>query len=90
MVRDRDPVELRAALDRIPTPERRRAWEMAIYNLFNAEQLAESRRRVTFAARLIEEALSHTPWLAGGSYSLADIDGFNMCCAAAVAAGGGQ
>ena len=81
MVRDRDPDELRAALDRIPTPERRKAWEMAIYNLFTAEQLAESRRRVTFAAGLMEDALSRTPWLAGGSYSLADIDGFNMCYA---------
>jgi glutathione S-transferase/GST-like protein len=81
MVRDRDPDELRAALDRIPTPERRRAWEMAIYNLFTEEQLGESRRRVTWAAGQIEEALSHTPWLAGSTYSLADIDGFNMCYA---------
>ena len=81
MVRDRDPAELRAAIDRIPTPERRKAWETAIYNLFTEEQLAESRRRVAFAARLIEEALSRTPWLAGSTYSLADIDGFNMCYA---------
>jgi len=81
MVRDRDPDELRAALDRIPMPERRKAWETAIYNLFTEEQLAESRRRVAYGAGLIEDALSKTPWLAGSCYSLADIDGFNMCYA---------
>jgi len=81
MVRERDPEELRAALDRIPTPERRKAWEMAIYNLFTEKALAESRRRVAYGAKLIEDALSATPWLAGHSYSLADIDGFNMCYA---------
>lgn len=81
MVRERDPQELKAALERIPTPERRKAWETAIYDLFTEHELAESRRRVGYCARLMEEALAGSAWLAGAEYSLADIDGFNMCYA---------
>jgi len=81
MVRQRDPAELQAALDRIPTPERRKAWEKAIYDRFGEAELAESARRVGVAARMMEAALSKSEWLAGSEYSLADIDGFNMCYA---------
>jgi len=80
-VRERDPEELKAAIDRIPLPERRIAWNKAIYNKFSAEEMAESQRRVALGINKLEEALSKRPWLAGNSYSLADINAFNLAYA---------
>jgi len=80
-VRDRDPDELRAAIDRIPLPERRVAWSKAIYNTFSAEELAESTRRVAIGVKQLEAALTERPWLAGSTYSLADINAFNLAYA---------
>jgi GST-like protein len=76
-VRSRDPAQLKAAIERIPLKERRIAWSKAIYGSFSPEELAESRRRVSFGVAQLETALTRHPWLAGGSYSLADINGFN-------------
>jgi len=77
-VRSRDPEQLKAAIERIPLKERRIAWSKAIYGTFSAEELAESRRRAIFGVGEIEAALTRHPWIAGGSYSLADMNGFNM------------
>ena len=76
-VRSRDPKELEAAIDRIPLPERRTAWRKAIYGQFGEAEMAESKRRVAEGIRILEDTLSKRPWLAGNSYSLADINGFN-------------
>ncbi|MFO1400894.1 MAG: glutathione S-transferase family protein [Steroidobacteraceae bacterium] len=76
-VRSRDPGQLKAAIERIPLKERRIAWSKAIYGSFSPEELAESRRRVAFGVAQLEAALARRPWLAGGSYSLADMNGFN-------------
>jgi len=77
-VRSRDPEQLKAAIERIPLKERRIAWSKAIYGTFSAEELAESRRRAIFGVGEIEAALTRHSWIAGGSYSLADMNGFNM------------
>jgi glutathione S-transferase/GST-like protein len=77
-VRQQDPRELEAAIERIPLPARRVAWRKAIFNEFSAEELAESRRRVLFTIDLLEEHLTRYTWIAGGSYSLGDINGFNI------------
>jgi len=77
-VRGRDPAELRAAIDRIPLESRRIAWRKAMFNEFSAEELAESRRRVQFGIRALETHLDRHPWIAGRSYSLGDINGFNL------------
>jgi len=45
-VSSRDPGELKAAIERIPLPERRVAWRKAIYGQFTEEELKESQRRV--------------------------------------------
>ncbi len=52
--RQRDPEELRAAIDRIPLEARRIAWRKAIYNEFSEQELAESRRRVAIATDVLE------------------------------------
>jgi glutathione S-transferase/GST-like protein len=80
-VRSRDPAELKAAVERIPLPERRVAWRKAISGRFGVEEMRESRRRVALGIRLLEEELSSRPWLAGDQYSLADINGFNLAYA---------
>jgi glutathione S-transferase/GST-like protein len=80
-VRARDPAELEAAIERIPLPERRVAWRKAIHNLFSAEELAESHRRVAKGIAMLEERLSRGTWLVGERYTLADINGFNLAYA---------
>ncbi len=77
-VRSRDPTELRARIERIPLAERRIAWSKAIYGTFSADELAESRRRISFGVAHLEASLSERPWVAGQSYSIADMVGFNM------------
>jgi GSH-dependent disulfide-bond oxidoreductase len=77
-MRQRDPQELEAAIERIPLPARRIAWRKAMFNEFTAEELEESRRRVRFAIGLLEEHLTQHTWIAGDAYSLGDINGFNL------------
>ena len=80
-VRSKDPEELKAAIERIPLPERRVAWRKAIHGQFSTEEMQESRRRVALGIRMLEEELAKRPWLASNQYSLADIDGFNLAYA---------
>ena len=61
--RQRPPEELRAAIDRIPLESRRIAWRKALFNEFSPAELAESKRRVTFATRALEQHLSRSPWI---------------------------
>ena len=77
-VRQRDPEELKARIERIPLKERRIAWSKAIYGTFGQEEMAESARRIAFGVGHLEGALSERPWVAGQTYSLADVAGFNM------------
>jgi len=76
--RQRDPEELRAAIDRIPLESRRVAWRKALFNEFTAGELAESHRRVAFAVGILESHLTGHTWIAGETYSLGDINGFNL------------
>lgn len=77
-VRDKDPQELKARIDAIPLEERRIAWRKAIYGLFSEEELAESRRRVMEASALFEANLEGHDWIVGNTFSLADINAFNL------------
>jgi glutathione S-transferase/GST-like protein len=80
-VRQKDPAELEAAIERIPLPERRLAWRKAIYGSFSDEEIKESQRRVAVGIGLLEESLGERDWLASDQYSLADINGFNLAFA---------
>jgi GST-like protein len=80
-VREKDPAELEAAIERIPLPERRVAWRKAIHGAFSDEEMKESQRRVAVGIGLLEQALSDREWLASDQYSLADINGFNLAFA---------
>jgi glutathione S-transferase/GST-like protein len=71
-----DPEELRRKLDRIPLPERRATWEKLMFQSTPPEELAESQRRVSDAIQRLDGILSRQPWLAGETFSLADIGVF--------------
>jgi glutathione S-transferase/GST-like protein len=77
-VAQRDPDELKARIERIPLKERRVAWSKAIYGLFSDAEMAESLRRIQFGVGHLEAVLGERPWIAGRSFSIADIAGFNM------------
>lgn len=77
MVRQRDPEELAAAIDRIPMPERRVAWRKAINGDFSVAEMAESRRRVGLGIAKLEEELGKRPYVGSNQYTLADINIFN-------------
>lgn len=79
--RQKDPKELAAAIERIPLPSRRVAWRKALFNEFSPDELEESRRRVQFAIGVLEAHLAGSPWMVGESYSLGDINGFNLAYA---------
>ena len=59
---------------RIPLPERARVWRLILDRGVSEEALQESRRRVTAAIAEFEHALGENPYLAGPTYSLADLD----------------
>jgi glutathione S-transferase/GST-like protein len=77
MVRDKPKEELEALIERIPLPERRKAWRKAMFGLFSEEELAESNRRVTLGIDMLEAELGKHEYVASDSYSLADINIFN-------------
>jgi glutathione S-transferase/GST-like protein len=76
-VRERPRDELEAAIERIPLPERRRAWRKAIEGDFSPEELAESGRRVALGIAMLEEELGKRDYVGSNQYSLADINIFN-------------
>ena len=78
VARQRDPEVLRAAIDRIPLESRKIAWRKALFNEFTPEELAESRRRVLFCTDVLEAHLAKHTWIAGETFSLGDINGFNL------------
>ena len=78
MYRNHDPADIEVLIARIPTEERRRTWRMAIFDLFPNGALDESLRRLQEGAQRLEAHLSHSAWLAGDGFSLADIIAFNM------------
>lgn len=65
--------ETRRAVEAIPLPERRRVWELILSRRVPEAEIAESNRRISAGIRTLEAALAEFPYLAGESYSLADI-----------------
>ena len=70
--------QLDRLLEKVPDPDRRRAWQSAYLQQTPPHELAESHRRVAAAAPRIEAALAGSPWIAGRTFSLADIDLLNF------------
>lgn len=62
----------RRTLEGLPH-ERRQLWEKALDDAYSEEEIALARESLAAAARKLERALERAPWLAGESYSVADI-----------------
>ena len=62
------------AVARIPLPERARVWRLILDRGVSEEELTESRRRVGVAIETFEQALGENDYLAGPTYSLADVN----------------
>jgi glutathione S-transferase/GST-like protein len=70
--------EMKDFAKNVPDPDRRRAWLNASQQTTPPEQIEESHRRVRDGVARIEAALGERPWIAGQSFSLADIDVFHF------------
>lgn len=70
--------ELDDVLARIPLKEQRDKWATVAGESFTEAQLADSRRRLSVSIERMEEILRKSTWLAGPTYSLADVNGYPM------------
>jgi len=70
--RERDRSEIVAGIARLP-PDRQAVWRTALDDAYTEDQLTRARQFLEVAARRLEDALATSEWLAGASYSLADI-----------------
>jgi glutathione S-transferase len=75
ILEERDPVALRAQIDRIEPLERRAAW-LAVVDARQDE--AALRQRLAMPIGRLEAALAQHAWLAGDQYSIADIDAYAL------------
>jgi GSH-dependent disulfide-bond oxidoreductase len=67
----------RASLAALPI-ERQRIWQKALDDSYSAEEIALMRESLAFACAKLEQALAAHPFLAGDTYSVADIALFFM------------
>jgi len=75
-VRQKSAAELERLLARIPTKERRIAWQTAAKATFTEEQLLNARERMGAWVGSMDARLKESPYLAGPSYSVADLVAF--------------
>lgn len=61
-----------ASIERLPH-ERQRDWRQALEDSYSVQELDLARESLAFASGKLEQALAARPWLAGGTYSIADI-----------------
>lgn len=73
-----DKDELEKVLERIPLKEQRDKWATVAGESFTEGQLADSRRRIGISIERLEERLRNNEWIAGGSYSLADVNSYSF------------
>lgn len=65
--------QLKEKLARIPTPERREAWERIARRPYTEEEKADALRKLLLLVDKMEAMLAEADWLVGNRYSLADI-----------------
>jgi glutathione S-transferase/GST-like protein len=73
MVRRMDPKEIERLIARIPLKERRIAWSTAVKSTFTEAQLQGARDRVAQWIKAMDDRLAESPYLAGPTFSVADI-----------------
>ncbi len=78
-VGERTEAEVIKVLETVPDPDRRRSWLAAYRQVTPVGAMEESHRRAREGARKVDAHLRNHPWVAGSSFSLADIDLNNFC-----------
>ena len=78
-VGERTEAEVIEVLETVPDPDRRRSWLTACRQVTPTAVMEESQRRAREGARKVDDHLRKYPWVAGSSFSLADIDLNNFC-----------
>src|ERR1700739_4100152 len=78
IARSIDSGEFERLMARIPLHEQREKWRTARSG-FSETDLANATRKIEVAVDKVEKQLAATPWLAGKTYTLADINFFSMC-----------
>lgn len=81
VVKDLSKEAFEKYLARIPLHEQREKWRLAATKSFPQEQLDEAVRKLRFSMKRHEERLQKWTWLAGGTYSLADVNTYSMTAA---------
>jgi len=70
--------EFEKLLEHIPLPDQRKKWATARSG-FSEQDLANATDKIVYALEKIEKQLGETRWLAGESYTLADINFYSHC-----------
>jgi glutathione S-transferase len=70
--------ELDEVLARIPLQEQRDKWATVAGESFTEAQLADSKRRIGVSLQRMEDILRKSKWLAGSTYSLAEVNSYSM------------
>jgi glutathione S-transferase len=78
IARNIDSGEFEKLLESIPLPDQRKKWATARSG-FSEADLANAIAKIEYAVDKVEAALAETPWLAGTSYTLADINFYSHC-----------
>jgi glutathione S-transferase len=80
-IKDKSKEEVEQILAKVPLEEQKQKWATIAGKSFTEEQLADSRRRLKVSMQRQEERLQNHKWLAGDTYSLADINTYPMTAA---------
>jgi glutathione S-transferase len=70
--------EFEKLMESIPLPDQRKKW-MTARSGFSENDLANATDKIVYALDKIESQLGETRWLAGNTYTLADINFYSHC-----------
>ena len=73
-----DKTEMNQILSRIPLDGPRRKWATVSSTGYSDEDLADARRKLKVTVEKADAALAQHDWLAGPTFSLADVNAYSM------------
>ncbi len=78
IARNIDSGEFEKLMEHVPLPDQRKKW-MAARSGFSDAELQNASEKIDYALAKVERQLGETHWLAGNSYTLADINFYSHC-----------
>jgi glutathione S-transferase len=73
--------EFEKLMARVPLKEQQDKWRTVAGESFPESQLEDCRRKLRVSVARFEKSLSEGPWLAGSTYSLADVNAYTLAAA---------